>query len=91
VGDLLQAIESQSRHNAKKQSTGTDTLLSRTQAAENAGISKRRAVELLKEMKMNGQRQKAGDNRKTSHATTSKLSDLGITRDKRQRPIIKVE
>jgi hypothetical protein len=45
--------------------------------------SKRKAGELLKEMKQNGQRHNGcgGDQKSVSQATTPKLTDLGITRD----------
>lgn len=53
------------------------------QAAEIRIRAERKAGELLKEMKQTGQRQRPGDNRKTSANTTSKstLANLGITRD----------
>ena len=45
--------------------------------------AKRRAGQLLTEMKQSGERQNQGDHRKTSNGAASKatLSDLGVTRD----------
>jgi hypothetical protein len=60
-------------------------------AAEIRIRAERRAGQLLREMKENGQRQKPGDNagahrgRKRSSNGTSTLSDLGITYDQSTR------
>jgi hypothetical protein len=59
LGQLINQIEKATKHNAKKQRDSTGPLLSRTQAAADAGISKRQAGVLLKEMKANGQRASA--------------------------------
>lgn len=48
AGEVLETIEPATKHNAKKQGTGDQTLLSRTQAAQEAGMSKHQQMTAMK-------------------------------------------